>query len=65
MIRFLSLIWRFKFSDDDVEVIEADDEEGDDIVDTVDEVEDLCRSMGEGFSSSSSSCLCSSKPFRE
>lgn len=47
-MRFLSLIC--KLSDDDVDVIEADDEEGDDIVDTVDEVDDLCRSIGDGLS---------------
>lgn len=42
-----------KFSDDEVEVMEADDEDGDDIVETVDEVEDLCRSIGDGLSSGS------------
>lgn len=50
-MRFLS--FNCKFSDDEVEVMEADDEDGDDIVETVDEVEDLCRSIGDGLSSGS------------
>lgn len=48
LIRFLSFSCRL--TDEEVEVIEAEEEDGDDIVETVDEVDDLCRSMGEGFS---------------
>lgn len=31
--------------------MEADEEEGDETLDRVEEVEDLCKSIGEGFSS--------------
>lgn len=55
LMRFLS--FRRRFNDDDVDVIEAEDEEGDDIVDSVDEVDDLCKSMGEGLSPGSTSPL--------
>lgn len=51
LIRFLS--FGCEFNDEDVELIEADEDEGDDIVDTVDEVEDLCKSIGDGLSSAS------------
>ena len=51
-MRFLSTICKFS-DDDDVELIEADEEDGDDIVETVDEVDDLCRSIGDGCSSCS------------
>lgn len=50
-MRFLS--FNCKFNDEDVEVMEADEEDGEDIVETVEEVDDLCRSIGEGFSSGS------------
>lgn len=48
-MRFLSLSCRF--IEEEVDVMEADDEDGDDSVDKVEEVEDLCKSMGDGFSS--------------
>ena len=35
---------------EEVEVMEADEEDGSEMVETVDEVEDLCRSMGDGLS---------------
>ena len=38
-------------------MIEAEDEEGEDMVDTVEEVADLCRSIGEGLSSRSPSLV--------
>lgn len=55
-MRFLSQLsckFRFRFNEDEVEVIEADEEEGEDIVETVEEVEERCKSMGDGFSASS------------
>lgn len=53
LIRFLSAVANWaRFSEEEVELMEADEEEGEESVEIVDEVEDLWRSMGEGFSSS-------------
>lgn len=59
-MRFLSLASCRLSDDDEVELMEAADEEGgDESVDRVDEAADLCRSMGDGFSSTcSSDCAC-------
>lgn len=37
---------------EDVELMDADEDVGEDSVETVDEVDERCRSIGEGFSSS-------------
>lgn len=47
-MRFLS--FSCMLSDDEVEVMEADEEDGDEMVETVDEVDERWRSMGDGLS---------------